>query len=573
MDLQSLQQIGAVASSLATVSTVGVSTVSIDDVLSLSAREQGELQSVVTVGNPEWIATARKKPPQEAASVFSCSSDGLVGCWKQKEKAFLLMRLNEGRLETTKKYDFKFKEEETMAGLDINATNDATEAMSQFDEMMKGMDATPTAAPTEAESQKTDRAAARAAKQQEIDRIRSSMGSVSLGDTSDLIVNNHKHGRLIAFITKTNNVIKVTKKSRAKVGPDGKRILKADAESKIPDKTKKKLAEGAIKDWPVSYCEREAVLAFTDAKPGKVVGVVIATPVGSEIELTKLQNAKEAFKADESKKDLVYRMLPIETAYSYVAANYGDWIAEDPSVVGEAVAGRVYFKVNYKTENVDGKEVQKMRASFCLNRKDSKRKTLLTANNYFPLKVYQTAPLDGASAETKASFNANIAAALKDGGYDKLCKESQDKLTQNSDGSYKSAWIDNGEKLDIVKFDASTPDEKVLSIELPLRTIGKTKSGDKTTYKYEYIAAGEENGPQTNPVFQKIIKASTFSEEEFLEKAIALGSTRSTGSKSSTPTLTAKDFLSATMSTNIDTGTVKDLAALTELIDAAAAAK
>lgn len=97
MKLRELQEIGAVASSLATVSMVGVFSKSVSSVLSLTSEETKELNCVVTVDNPSWVATARKKPPQEAASVFSCNNQGEIGCWKKKEGTFLLMRLTNDR--------------------------------------------------------------------------------------------------------------------------------------------------------------------------------------------------------------------------------------------------------------------------------------------------------------------------------------------------------------------------------------------------------------------------------------------------------------------------------------------
>lgn len=562
MQLKELQAVGAVASSLDTVSMVGVFTKSVNEVLTLTAEEKAELNCVVTVDNPQWVATARRKPPQEAASVFSCDNNGNIGCWKKKDGTFLLMRLNKDRLETIK--IIKMKEGTRMPGLDVNATD----PMAGFEDILGGGASAPES-PKETGKGTSERTAKREAIERDIEKIRSMNGDVSIGNTDDMVLQNHQYGKLIAFITKTDNVLKVSKRKRAKTDKEGNRIADPVKAASMPDSVKKKINEG--KNIPMAYCETEKYLAFTDAKPGKIVGVVIATPVGSEVQLTKLSNTKE-FQASDN-KDLVYRILSIETAYNYVAANYGDnystWINEDPAVVGPS-AGKVYLKYKYseKKDEKTGKITFQTRASFCLERKEAKRKTLLTANNFFPAKLYKTLPLDGASAEDKAIFNVNIAAALKaDGSFESLADDSKSKLTLKDDGTYESAWFNNGEKIDVAKFDANdAATDKVLAIKVPVRTAKTNKSGTGMTYSYEYIALGEEGGPQDQPVYKNIIKASNFSTEDFIAKVEGIVSTSSKTRSTSRPQLGARDFLAAKISGSIDTGVTRSIAQLAEEI-------
>lgn len=571
MELEQLKSAGAVASSLEVVSTVGVKMKSIDEVSSLPTSEQSVLQCVVTVSNPVWVATARRRPPQEATAVFSCDSNGMIGCWRRKERTFLLMTVGDDRLMTKKKYDLGKTEVSKMAGINPDAVN-ATAQMDVFEHMLDGDGAAP--APTAEKPSEKEKSAAKI-KAEKIDKVRTSLANYSIGNTDDAVMQNRKYGMLNGFVTKTDNVLKISRKNDLRRDIDGNRIPKPDTPQEVIDKYAK-ANDGKGKALPATYCEKEVKLAFSDSKPGKIIGVVLATPAGSEIALTKLQTT-ENFVADDKNLDLVHRIIPIEAAYQYISANYGSsetWIKENPAVVGPT-ADKVYLKYTYseKKNEETGEMQSRIRATLALNRKEAKRKTLLTSNNYFPAKVFKTKPLAGASAEDKVAFNYNISATLKkEGAYESLCDESKKQLTLKDDGTFESQWFNNGLKIEVKKFDAVDDSDFVADIKVPIRERAEGEKSHKVTYKYQYAKVGEEGGPETIPVFQKLIKQSGFTEEEFLKKVVELDSRKSGGSRATKASFSAKNYLAAQMSKSIDTGNSKSIMDLASEIEASSAA-
>lgn len=554
--LERLIRIGAIASSLQEVPIAGVRYETAVSVSSMSEEEQKSMHSIVTVDAPEWIATSKGRPAQEAATVYSCNGKNEIGCWKSKQRTFLQMELSGTQLQTTRQ--MRLKEEEKMAKLDD--MNDQLKDLDVFEAEL-GKVSTPQAlaggAAPAAEEKKISKADEEA---REIEELRSSLNGVKIANRDDIIVANRMHGRLIAFVTGTNNVVRISKKRVPVLDANGRRQLKPGHDLK-PDELKKHAEKG---NYPLKACITEKELGFVDAKPSKPIGIIVATPASSEAKVTNMHSDEE-LKVDESKTDMQYRILPMEVAEVYVAMNYGGAIREDERVLGP-LASKILQKYtrSRKQDPKTGQMIEKMRSSFVLDKEDQKRSTLLVTGNYFPLKVYKTIDVANATEEEIKILNHNFEAMLRNNEeYESLTEESRKNVRRDENGICTSEYFNNKKPIEVLKFDKMHDQDVVTDVRVAAREVGTTKEG-KPRYTFIYDKVGEENGPDTIPVFNKIIENSHINRDDFIAQVKKLG-VRSGGSARKRVALTSDDFLK-TIGSSIDNGISKSLSQIQEEI-------
>lgn len=573
MDLQELKDVGAIASSLEKVVVNQNDSVSIGEVLSVSNLDEREKfrDRAVTVNNPVWVATSKRRALQEASSVYSCDKDGIVGCWKGKKNEFLFMELsNDNRLLTMRRETiFKEREDIDMPSLESLGNVNSMEAFDQdLGTLLGGGDVgslggTPSSG--EQEAGESSKGKARAEAEKTIKSIRSAVNSINLANTDDIVLNNRQHGRFIAFITPNDGVVKLKKVKKPLLDANNNRQLD-NKKIGIEGYDQQLKLHGSDHKYSLKFCLTETSLEFVDSKPGTPKGAIIATPAGSEISLTSV-TAKETFTADRSKQDLLYRIMSKDAAFMYILSNYGGTITESSDIMGPE-AGKITINKKGSTKNLDsGEFVQTVRMSFALEKGSTVRKSLLTRKNIFPAKLYKTISVAAASDEEKSSLNYNIEFIVsKDNVLSELDAKSAEKVQVADDGTVTSDWINKNLPITVQRFDATTDDDMVLDVKLPLRSKKPTKSDpNKFTYPYQYVEIGEPDGPEAQPEYKKIIELTGLPEDAFLKriKEITSASGRRVNKDVS---LTNEDTLRAMFSGNVDVGFTKSIAALAEEI-------
>lgn len=488
---------GAIASSLEEVSLRGVGYETISSIREMSEEEQAAFKKIVTIDAPEWIATLKGRPAQEAASVYSCNAKEEFGCWKAKDRTFTQMKLENSQLQTIN--IFKLKEDLEMAGLNLGD-------MKAFDEDL-GVKTAPGGAPAPAPAPAAgdDKPSKSDAKSKMLDAIRSDIRAVHTIDATAAMIANLEKGRLMCFVTSTDNVVKLKSSKVAKKDANGNVVLKAD--HGLTDEQLKKAKEN--NKYPLKACETLTSFGFAEAKPGKILGVVINTPVGSEVSLERMHSEGTAT-IDESNTDMVSHVMSTEVAFQFIALNYGGKINESEDVLGGR-AGRVVLQHTVKEETKESGETQTIvRTSFKLEKSDKqKRKSLLVEGNFFPVKVYKTIDVSKASEDEKKILNLNIEAALKkEGAYENLCDESRASIEGSAATGYTSAWFNKGTPISAPRFDKIEESDVVTDVRVPSRKKTPSKKDPNNfIYSFEYANMGDPNGPDNIDKYKSILDA------------------------------------------------------------------
>lgn len=540
--LQELKQVGAIAGGFKMVPLAGVKTITLDQFEKMNESQQARFPGVVVLPGTVWIATHAGESPLTADNVY-CYNGKHFGSWRKYRGNFFVMSYDESekKLVTMGVHSLtkQSMEVKKMSEFDLNLddiTAGGTTPIQGFDQGANG----------EAMSDAKRRAMEADAK---VTAIQQKTAGVNLVNNQQAVLNNQMKGRLLGFITKTDDVIKVGLKGVPKYDAQGNPVLKPDID---PEKRAKIQAGEATP--AKSDIEQRKDYAFTHTKPGKPVGMIITTPETSEVSLLALDDVGK-FTIDKNNNNMVTRVMDLETGFMYLAANYADSIREDEKLLG-AAAAHVTVKHTPKASK-DDEGAQTVVSS--LNVQGRK---LLIPGNYFPAKVFLTAPVKGATAEETAMIKNNFAKALasatkerkkQDGSI--VAPEALDpdvlaKVTIN-DGKVTCAWIDGNAPIDVASYEDGS---KIADVRLPLVEKGLSKDGSKDTYKFIYAGMDDkQRGPFANPKYAAIVAAAGLTEEKF--QAFVEDMTKATrkSNKAARPTLTAEDYLRAKMSNAIKT--------------------
>ena len=397
LTLKELQECGAIEESYKAVSFDGVDYKTLSSVESMTEEARSSYEGKVLVDNPVWVATLRGKPFTASRKLISCDGE-YIGVYSKLKGYFALKRLNNSTLETIKLIN------------DLGVNPRGGNSMENLDQMLENMDfdgltgndPAPAAAP--AKGEKTEKAPSEAAIR--TDKVRSlvQQSGITLADRSDVIVFNRKYGRAFGFVCKTDKVIKVAKTKEA-VMLNGEPVLvdniSAEDQQLIKNKDK-----NAIK----RNTKKQSVLTFREVKPTTPMAVIIGTPIGGDVELTRL-GQKEPLMADRSKTDLVFHVLPTEAAYVYILGLYDGEIMEDDSIIGTQACKLTVKSTVVKPKQGSNTDAPKVRHSFTVDR--NIRTTLLTEGNYIATREYETVPVSSIETEAQAeALNLNIQAVL-----------------------------------------------------------------------------------------------------------------------------------------------------------------
>lgn len=550
MELKKLQEIGAMADSLALVSVGKSNSISVSAFQQLSEQEQATLNKVVTVDNPDWVATTKAKPAEEAKTVYSCHGDE-IGCWV-KGTSFSFMRLMDNRVATFKRIKIsKNKEDKNM---------DAMMDMESFDADFSADAATAveTAGKEPSEAQKK-----RDAYNKEISSIREKIAGQALADVSDMVYNNQRNGRLLFFIARTDSAVKPSRTKIVRYDENGKAIPDKEKLATATEANRKKYEESG--KYPKAVCETDTVVSFKSYKPGKVIGVAVETPVGSEVQLTKLTSSEKML-AKES-KDTVVRIMNMEQAFVYLPACYRDKIKESEKLMGTK-ASQILIEPKLVEVKKKGETFGQKQMKIVLKpvKSENGRKVLLTEGNYFPVKTYKTVKATGASAEDAAALNLNFKSMFKDNGkYEELNEDAKKNVWPEGD-SYKSVWFDKGETIAVKPYDAVDASAQVSDVAIPVKQEKVSKTDPtKKTYPFVYDDLDSPAGPLNNSKYQKLIEATKMSKDEFSKKIKSISKVNRQSSGARKASLTAEDYLRAIANkqlVQIDTGVTHTIAQL-----------
>ena len=543
MNLDELKQNGMIATGYKSVAYK--SAIPASRLQDMPESEQVAFKGAVVVDNCLWAATVSSIPVYKANKVFS-GNGREVGCWQPANRSFmwldvtdnglvqrkavtLVSKVSEASQETKNKEAEKAKEKLKMA-IDqelLNKLNaEQVTPMTGFD---NGAGVTP--AGSNADGKTIVDPAIAAIKQKLTGTIVS---------REDIICNNQKYGRLVGFVTRTDPALKISVKSKVKLDAQGNPIPAADADAaKVQEyqKNEKKL--------PASLSAKEFYLAATHTKPSTPpLGIVVSTPMGSEIAVTKIRS--EGVMEVKEDTTAVTRIMSMDAGSIYLATNYGSVIKELETILGNRASNVVIRYVPVKKKDETGAEktvlVAKLAIEKVMNGKIAVRSTLYTDGNFFPVKCYRTIAQQDMSDADKAVANLNIEAAMKSKRVEDLTQESQGMLTLKADGTgYESAWFNKGVAISTERYDDKT--RTLTNVQIPVR-VKTPKKDDPTqfTYKFDYAGLEDADGPMSKQQYAGFVKATGLSQDDFLGRVKGIAKSSRGGSKKKTG-FTADEFL------------------------------
>ena len=558
-NLRDLIKIGALKSNLQSVSLDNYpgQVVSHSEFRTMNDTEKQSFKGLVVIDDAQWYATVRGVDPTLAKKVYSGDGGLHVGVWNREAKKYFLTEVIDGtlnvieRLTGTKNTNIgvdtpnKTREKENKKMAD----NTNMDLLKQFgedalDNIKNG--AKPAAATPAVEAgaeKKTVAQQNREAKEKEIEEIKTKVSGQGLADRSSVISKNQKLGRLIAFVTKTDATVKISKKQVTKM-LQGKAVLKADA----PDSIKADYDAG--KKVPAKYFEKRTSVCLRNTNPGAVIGTVIATPIGGCFDLNDLSNPNKRYEFDESQTDLKYKYHPMEETYIVLGAWYDGKIKESEVNMGaNATTVQLVNTVVAASKNAETSK-PKVRAKLVQNK--DVRKSLLIPGNYFPAKVYETITYQNLSAESAAELNYNFEAMLKNDTSGELLAQlnesSNNNIVRTATGVTSDVFAEGksagpGTFAEIPTYYDKTKNVAEVKIARRDKKASKGKSG-VFTYPFIYHKLDDrENGPLSIPEFKKVFDSFHIDEDKFI--AVVDKSTKKSNTKSAKVTLDNEDFLRA----------------------------
>jgi hypothetical protein len=565
--LISLQESGALPTSLKVVDN--------KEVIPLSKKEEDmTVHGAVVIDNPIWIATADGKSVKDAARVYS--SDGEMVCLWDREKNTLSKMILQGTetgtvLATTK--ILKFHEEEqqmadldldkALAGLDMGDLNAEIEKVAGSTgkgteaEKAKGFDVDN----DEGAKEKSEKDIEKEQKIAFYNNIREKIDKSvegSVNAPAEVTRNNFIYGRLISFITPSDDTIRLSVVSTNKLDENNKPILDPTVtDQAVIDKYNS--GEGRVAS---KYLLKEAAFSFKNTKPGKAKGIIFTIPAGTDLPLTSIGRAS-ADKYDLEDKTLVTHVLDYNAALLYLAYNFADHIRESEELLGNG-AGTLTVVHSFST-NKEGATLHRDAI------KPEKRKSLLVPGNYFPLKTFDTISTQDLTEENKGILNLNVEKAYV--SYLNRTPEKKApmsdtekaKFTMNGDSIASSCWFNEGAPIDINNF---YDGEKVTNVRIPVvKKEPNTKTGGYK-YSFAYNKLSDPQGPMNDPRFEAIVKASGLGADMFAKAVSAISGAKKGGKSSGVnTTMSSETYLKAYAARELDFEDSRSLADVQSLVD------
>lgn len=527
ISLKGLVDEGSISSTYREISLSGLDVLSVGQLGSMDDESLSLFDGVVVADNVIWAATVGRKRPMESSIVYSCDGVNVISYHRDRRIVFILKLVN-NKLVNVNQMILPQGRGHTQGG---NTNMEQTQDLSK---MTFDLGSIASVKPVDKTEKELD------AKSKEINAIKEKISGEGgiIANRDNVVLFNQQFGRAMGFVVRTDRGIKVSRAKINKLDRDGSPELVVDA----PEDVKANFNAG--KKVSATYYEKEYALVFRDAKPSAPVAMIIATPVGGDVDFTDIIGTSSEIKVDKTRTDLKVHVLPMESAYPYLAAYYDKRIKEDESILGEKATWltQKITQVKKKDEAGVGDTEIRIRSAIAIDKKSANRSTVLTAGNYVPMRGYVTMSQNQVNSEEAATaLNLNIEAALKaDGAYASL-READKEIIKFENGvvtsDYFKASGENRPIPAIVKFDDKSA--QLSAMDIPVREKAPTKKGDGVTYKYSFTEFAQV---AKRPEVAKLIAATQLSVAEFEAKVDSIKKSR-TSNATAKPTITSDDYL------------------------------
>lgn len=524
--LDTLKEIGCISTDYVQVDYHGTQVSSYSEVLSWSDKKKSRFDGVVICDNCLWAATLKKLPIVKARMVYTSDGTSLC-CWDSIKRTLFIKKLVDNKLVTTAQLIMpKYVKEDNVMAMDLSS-------LENMDIDGLGVDAQVAPQATVGEGETKESEASRR-NRTFIEKINGQ--GIEIADNLAAVNTNVKLGRSLGFITKTDKSIRMGLVRVLKLNAQGKPILNEEGEKnpEIKQQYERFISnvEGAKK--PNSkYLVHEYEFKARQAKPGKIVGMIIAIPAQTaSIDYTELIAGAGTVDRTKSENEHVVKILPMEQAYEYLVNAFDGRIKEDESLLGNRAAWLEVraVVVNDKKAGASVSD-ESIRYSLKLSKKMDTRKTLLTTGNYIPAALYEALSQNQIkSQEDSDALNYNIAQALSSGDkLQKLTAEAQ-KVVTDEGTKAKYFSVSASDRVQIEAPEAFDGTGKVADVQIAVRTMSVSKDG-KVSYKFKQIK--DFSVIAKKPEVKAIIDKTQLTVEEMQAKVTEL--TKSTSKKQGTP--------------------------------------
>lgn len=512
MTLEMLIIKGLVSTSFEVVNPIKFKSITLSELAKMPVNRITKRLNVV-VDKPDWIAVSQDEDEKDL--VFS-GKDEKVFIWNKTLTELVTQQLINDQLATIKieKYGKKNKEEKNMAQ-DLDFGKIDFEGMGELPSMNAFGDAAPG-------------------------------GEISGATQLDHNLHNfaQRVGRFVAPITKEEAIVKVSVMKRPKMGADGSYVIAEDADT---EKVRKAKESGKI---PASIAVKESYLGFKESKPA-LAGALISIPEALiEGDSAPIDAAiAGTLKFDDSIKSSKVILMGKEEAFTVINVMFGGRIREDERVTKHPAWLQVRTTESTKVNKETGNTSIKLNSSLIVENKE--RKSVITEDNYIPLKLYKKISTQNPTAEEAEKMNLNIEAAIKTkDNYDKLVEDSRADITWDDAAKHKATSVyfvpgKAGKAIEVKRF--FDKDQVLPNVQIPARDKkpGTTQDGaPKVTYVFEtYKVEDVENGTFSKPEYRDLVEKVGMSVEDFIKNAKLTLQTRTSKSKGKGKGVELSDYM------------------------------
>lgn len=350
--------------------------------------------------------------------------------------------------------------------------------------------------------------------------ITASIQGIKIGNSVGVTSFNKQLGRLVGYVVRSDKKIVAYTPSKPTL-LNGEIQLKPGVSQQVADefaRTHKAKQSDILK---------HKELAFKEAAPSTVLGMVITVPQGGLISGEKMLNGN-AIEFDANKKDLVTLVQSKDNSLYTIMRLFGGSIKESELTFG-AAASELAVTVTSSWDAVNKKTVAKIRTHV------ANRKKAIINGSYIPAKVYKTIPYSEIVAsgdEVKNKINKAVFGAIfkpnknNERKYDALDEASKAKIELN-DGVYSSTVFAKGGNLPAIKaFDSD--EVEISSPAFPVKDFKVNGKGSESASYVTYDVVGknaedlEYLNPENDPRFANFKKAlGGMTIKEAIEKVAA----------------------------------------------------
>lgn len=474
LTLDKLKNVGAISVEYELQDYHGTNRATLAEVNFWSDKKKSRFDGVISCDNVMWAATLKKIPIAKASKVYTSDGKSVV-LWDRKNRIAFRKELVGNKLVTISQVKMPLQKIHNKEDIDM-----ATQIDLDVENMDLGIgtDVTP-AAPAASAAVEGDK---KMSAQAQLNKaMTEQFKDATIAKTNEPLINyNQRWGRAYGFITKTDKTVRLGLKNQFKLDANGNKILVPDAPAEVKQQYQDYLAKkDGVRCPSLQYFEREHALNFRQSKPGKIIGMIIGTPVTvDKIDFNDIMSGKADFERQDS-PELTTKVLGIEYAYLYLVGNYDGRIMESNAVLGAAASWINVRGVVDKTAYEKTKEY-KLRYSLKLEAASKARKSLLTDGNYIPAKLYKSVAASAITAANAQGLNNSVLAIFKDGTerLSDLTDESKKLLiNDNTCVKYFSTGADKEPIPAIPAFDGSGD---VKDVQIAVRDAKVYSTGKKT---------------------------------------------------------------------------------------------